>query len=209
MVPLLAAAKPSPPPGSHESQACSDFMKHLAANLGVSPSKLQGSLRKSADQTIDDAVKAGKLRAAQAAKIKARLANSNLCAFSGNLGRFGRHGAAGLSMGLLKAAAETLNLTPQQLMQDLRNGQTLSQLAHGMTEDQFRQALLAHLKTDLDAQVKAGKLTQTQETNLLQKLQNAPIPFWSQAPKMPSHAGWSGYPRSPAASPAASPATTS
>lgn len=186
-VPILAAAKPSPSPGEpHRAQACTDFLKHLAANLGVSQSKLQPALQKSAGQTIDDAVAAGRLTAAQAAKLKARAAHANVCSFGGD---FGRRGHAG-SMLLLKAAAETLNLTPQQLMQDLHSGQTLSSLAHGMTEDQFRQALLARVKTDLDARVKAGRLSQAQETRLLQRLQTAPIPFWDSAP----------HPRGPAPS---------
>lgn len=189
----LIAAKPSPSPGtSARNQACTDFVHHLAQNLGKSDGATRSALQRSADQTIDDAVAAGKLTAAQAAKLKRRI-DGNVCSIGG---RFGRPAQVfGLRMLLLKAAAQTLNLTPQQLMQDLRQGKTLSQLAGGMTEAQFRQALTGHLKTDLDALVKQGKVTQAQEDRLLQRLQTAPIPFWDSAPKLPRGAA----PTAPAA----------
>lgn len=194
-VPFLAAAKPSPSPGAERSAACADFLNHLATNLGISQSKLRSALQKSAEQTIDDAVAAGKLTAEKAAKIKARVADGTGCNFRPGAG-FERHGMAGLRV-IIKAAAETLNLTPQQLMTDVRNGQSLSSLAHGMTEDQFRTAFLAHLKTDLDALVKQGKLTSAQETSMLQKMQTAPIPFWSTGFKLPNRTGAGFEPAEP------------
>ena len=205
-VPFLAAAKPSPSPGAERNAACTDFLNHLASNLGISQSKLRSALQKSADQTIDDAVAAGKLTADQAAKIKARMAGGAACNFRPGAGFERPHRAA---MGeVIKAAAETLNLTPEQLMTDVRNGQSLSSLAHGMTEDQFRTAFLGHLKTDLDALVKQGKLTSAQESSMLQKMQNAPIPFWNSGFKLPDHGGgWSGYPPMSPASPAATAGT--
>ncbi len=201
-VPFLAAAKPTPSPGSARQAACNGFISHLAANLGVSQSKLRSALQKSAGQTIDDAVAAGRLTQQQAARIKQRIDSGTVCSFGG-LGqgrRFGR--PAGLVMeAVVKAAAETLNLTPQQLAADVRQGQTLSSLAHGMTEDQFRKALLGHLKTDLDALVKQGKLSSAMESALLQRMQTAPIPFWEKAGKFGGHAFL------PPVAPGASPAT--
>jgi polyhydroxyalkanoate synthesis regulator phasin len=185
------AAKPSPSPGA-QNQACQNFIHHLAQNIGKSDGATRSALQTSADQTIDDAVAAGRLTAAQAAKLKQRLSGST-CGIGPRLPR--RAPGLVIRMEVLKAAAETLNLTPQQLMQDLRQGKSLSQLAAGMTEDQFRTALIGHVKTDLDAQVKAGKLTQAQENQFVQKLQTAPIPFWSSAPSFRRPA--------PASSPAA------
>ena len=179
---LLAAAKPSPSPGAQRAQACNDFLSHLATNLGVSQSKLQSALQKSVGQTIDDAVAAGKMSSSQAATIKQRLGNRTLCSFAPRFGGRAEPGMAGLTGAILKAAAETLNLTPAQLMQDIRQGKTLSSLAHGMSEAQFRAAFLGHLKTDLNAAVKAGKMTQAQENTVLQRAQTAPIPFWNTAP---------------------------
>lgn len=177
-VPFLAAAKPTPSPGA----ACDDFLNHLAGNLGVSQSRLRAALQKSADQTIDDAVAAGKLTAAQAAKVKQRIDKGTLCNFRPGASRpwLGGRPAALLQV-MVQAAAETLNLTPQQLMTDIRQGQSISSLAHGMSEAQFRQAFLGHLKTDLDGLVKQGKLTPAQESSMLQRMQTAPIPFWNAA----------------------------
>lgn len=178
---LPAAAKPSPSPGA-QNQACQTFVHHLAQNLGKSDADTRAALQKSAGQTIDDAVAAGKLTAAQATKLKQRI-GGNVCFYRGRLGA--RAPQLAIRTELLKAAAATLNLTPRQLMQDLRQGKTLSQLAGGMTEDQFRAALTGHVKTDLDAQVKAGRLTQAQEDKFLQRLKTAPIPFWNSLPKGP------------------------
>lgn len=204
-VPFLAAAKPSPSPGAQRGAACTDFLNHLGADLGVSQSKLRSALQKSADQTIDDAVKAGKISAAQGAKLKERIDSGTACRFAP--GPALRPGAgAALIMVTIKAAAETLNITPMQLMSDIRQGQTLSSLAHGMTEDQFRQALIGHLKTDLDALVAQKKITAAQESAFLQRAQTAPIPFWNSTPRLPGGTGsptgrqpmfggwWSGYP---------------
>jgi len=182
-VPFLAAARPTPSPDAGKQAACTDFLNHLGANLGVSQSKLGSALQKSADQTIDDAVKAGRITAAEGAKIKKQIDGGNVCSFRRGFEGGAGHGPrpVGLMMVLIKAAAETLNLTPDQLMTDVRQGKTLSSLAHGMTEDQFRQALLGHLKTDLDALVAQKKLSATQEASMLTKAKTAPIPFWNTA----------------------------
>jgi hypothetical protein len=194
-VPFLAAAKPSPSPGASRGAACTDFLNHLAANLGISQSKLRSALQKSAEQTIDDAVASGKLTADQAAKIKQRIDSGTACKFAPGPS-FGRPGLA-MMKEVLDAAAKTLNLTPQQLMQDVRNGHSLSSLAHGMTEDQFRTAFLANLKTELDRLVAQKKLTADQESRILQRMQTAPIPFWSSAPHFGTHPGAGFEPAEP------------
>jgi hypothetical protein len=200
-VPFLVAAKPSPSPGADRGAACTDFLNHLASNLGVSQSKLRSALQKSADQTIDDAVKAGKITAAEGAKLKQRLASRTACRFAP--GPSIRRPGLGPMKVIVAAAAKTLNLTPEQLMQDLRSGQSLSSLAHGMTEDQFRAVFLANLKSQLDQLVQQKKLTADQESKMLQRLQTAPIPFWNSAPRFGPRPGAPV----PGASPAASPAT--
>ena len=70
---------------------------------------------------------------------------------------------------MMAAAAATVNLTPDQLRQQLMAGKTLAQLAPaGMSEDQFKSGFAGNLKKQLDPQVKAGKLTQAQEDKVLQ-----------------------------------------
>ena len=70
----------------------------------------------------------------------------------------------------LNAAATTLNMTPDQLKQQLAQGKTLAQLAPaGMSEDTFKAQFTTNLKKELDPQVQAGKLTQTQEDKIVLK----------------------------------------
>lgn len=176
---LMAATQPTPSTGQR-GLWCQDYLGHLAADLGITADKLRSAGLQAADQTIDDAVKAGKLTPARAATLKQRLAShQQACSFGrGVLGGFHGRGA-GMQL-VVQAAAKTLNLTPEQLKTDLMQGKTLSSLAGGMTEDQFRATFLKNLKAELDQQVSQGKLTQDRENALLQRLQTAPIPFWNQ-----------------------------
>ena len=176
----LTAAKPTPAASPSQSHPwCNDFMGHLAGILGVTPDQLHGDSIKAADQTIDDAVTAGKISASKAAALKKRIASRPACEFSPRFD-FGKHREGGALRGeLVSAAARTLGITADQLRQDIRQGKTLQSLAGGMSESEFRTKLIANVKADLDAQVKAGKLTQAQEDKIVSRLQTAPIPFWS------------------------------
>jgi D-Tyr-tRNAtyr deacylase len=70
---------------------------------------------------------------------------------------------------LLKAAAQYLGVSRAELVRDARAGQTLAQIAtaHGKSVDGLEAAMLAALKTKLDAAVSAGKLTSAQEQTKL------------------------------------------
>ena len=84
---------------------------------------------------------------------------------------------------MLAAAASALGITSQQLMTDLGQGKTLSQIAAAqkppVTEAQFRAALIAKLTPVLDSAVTAKKLSATQEKAIIQQLQTGPIPYWN------------------------------
>jgi hypothetical protein len=76
----------------------------------------------------------------------------------------------------LDAAASYLGISQDQLRSDLESGKTLAQIANstpGKSADGLIQALVAAGKQKLDAAVKAGDLTQTQETDILSHLQQA------------------------------------
>jgi hypothetical protein len=189
-VPLqpFAASSPSPKPSASPSQrqeACTDFMGHLASDLGKSQSDVNAAAQKALGQTIDDAVKNGQLTQSQGDRLKQRVAGQTLC--SGALGALSRPGGLGAPdrQILLDDAAKALGMTPSDLMSQLKSGKSLQDIAtaKGMTEQQFRTAFVADVKADLDAQVKAGKLTQAQEDEILNRLQNGPLPFWSKAPR--------------------------
>jgi hypothetical protein len=200
---LVAAASPSPkpsgPPNGSMQAYCQTYINNLASDLGKKPSDVQSAAQKALGQTLDQAVKDGKLTQAQADQIKKRDAAGNVCD-GFRLGPMGAGKAnAGLGMAgagalYLPDAAKVLGMSPADLMTALRGGQTLSQIAasKNMNEQQFRDALTAQVKTDLDAQVKSGKLTQAQEDSILNHLKTDPLPMWNSA--APARGGRPGHP---------------
>ena len=86
---------------------------------------------------------------------------------------FGGFGGLGGSSDDLDAAAAYLGLTSTVLQSDLSAGKTLAQVAgatSGKTVDGLIAALVAAEKTEWDARVTAGTLTQAQETAMLPTL---------------------------------------
>lgn len=108
-------------------------------------------------------------------------------------------GASTASRAVTKAAhtgeAQALGVTPKQLTQALRQGQTVQQLAGARNMDQtaFRSAFSQKLQPQLDQLVQQGTLTQDQAKKALSRLTQK-IPNWDRAPR----------PRSSPASPAPS-----
>jgi hypothetical protein len=74
--------------------------------------------------------------------------------------------------GPLKAAADYLGLTGDQLRTELEAGKTLAQVAqaHGKSVQGLKDAIVAGAKADLDAAVAAGRITPAQETDMLDRL---------------------------------------
>ena len=187
------------------SAACTNFVQHFASDLGKSQADVNAAFQKAISETLADEVKAGKITQAQADSIKAKLAGKTPCALPSAIGP--RGGAGGSALGAylqqyMAAAASALGISQTQLKTDLKNGQSLSQVAAAqhVSEADFRTKLIAGLKPALDKAVSDGKITSAQEQTLLNRLQTGTLPLWNRmpAPKRPK-AG---------ASPAASPTTT-
>jgi hypothetical protein len=88
--------------------------------------------------------------------------------------RFGFHVGIGPIGAGLDAAASYLGISEDQLRSDLESGKTLAQIANatpGKSASGLIGALVAAAKQKLDAAVKAGALTQAQETTILSGLQ--------------------------------------
>ena len=175
--------KPSASPGAAAKRQayCDSFINHLASNLGKKPADVQKAASSALDQTLADAVKAGDLTQQQADAIKARQSGKQTC--SGALAGL-RPGGAGTHVGLT-AYAKVLGISQQELKQDLASGKTVKDVAasKGMDEATFRNNLVNSVKADLDARVKAGKLTQQQEDNVLNRLKTGPLPLWDKPAK--------------------------
>ncbi|HEY4867732.1 MAG TPA: hypothetical protein VIK45_19700 [Candidatus Dormibacteraeota bacterium] len=180
------SASPSPGAAAKRQAYCDSFINHLASNLGKKPADVQKAASSALDQTLADAVKAGDLTQQQADAIKARQSGKQTC--SGALAGLRPRGA-GAHAGL-PAYAKVLGISQQELRQDLASGKTVKDVAasKGMDEATFRNNLVNSVKSDLDAKVKAGKLTQQQEDNVLNRLKTGPLPLWDKPAKRPKAA---------------------
>ena len=76
----------------------------------------------------------------------------------------GRGGCGGGKYQIKEAAAEVLGISEDDLITDLRDGQSLAQIAaaQGMSVEDFRAALLENVTADLQARLDAGDITQEQ-----------------------------------------------
>ena len=72
--------------------------------------------------------------------------------------------------------AQGLHLTSAQLTTDLKNGQSLEQVAkaQGVSTSQLRTIVLNAIQSAANQAVKDGNLTQTQASDLMQALQRQP-----------------------------------
>ncbi|MFC4639338.1 hypothetical protein [Deinococcus hohokamensis] len=173
-------------PGTRQVQSTNYadvFLQKLAAGLGLTVDRLRSAALDAGGATLDQAVKAGDLTSDQAAEMKGRL-NTEPFALGG--GRFGgpggRHGGRGgfgqerggsAGPAIAAAVAKALGLTEQALLEQLRTGQTVAQLAQsrGVSTAALRTAALAALKQALADDVKAGRLTQAQADQALAQAQ--------------------------------------
>ena len=181
---LAATPGQSPAPGAHAAY-CQDFVAHLAQSLGVNQTRLQVALTRAANQTVDDAVARGDITSDQASTMKSKL-TAGIC--GAHLGGFDTSGPNGaVSQNVLAAAATAVGTTPENLRSQLQQGKSVSQIAPaGMTEQQFATKMESAMKTQLDAKVKAGTITQSQENQVLQRVPAAASHLWTQGGKVPS-----------------------
>ena len=196
------AAKTAAIDANHSKSAvCSNFMKHFAVEIGKSQAEINAAFQKAVADTLADEVKAGQITQAQADAIKAKLANQTPCTLPSTV-RPGPGGGDKTAVGAvmqqyLSAAASALGITQTQLQTDLKNGQSLSQIAAAqhVSEADFRTKLIANLKPALDQAVTDKKISAAQEQTIINRLQTGPLPLWNTPVKRPK----------PAASPKASP----
>ena len=148
---------------SEETQAIVD---DAAAQLGVKPQALSDALKKALENRVDAAVADGRLTKEQGETLKRRIE-------SGDAPLFFAPGLRGhgpfAHFGDLDAAAQYLGLTTDQLRTELQSGKTLADVAkaHDKSVDGLVDALVAAAKEHLDGAVAAGRLTQTQEDQIL------------------------------------------
>ncbi len=150
------------------------FLNDVAKRLNVTPQQLSAALKAALMDRLDAAVKAGRITQAQANRIKQRLESGAPIPFPIGPRRFGPGfgmRAAGPG-GTFSAAATYLGIGEAQLLGDLRQGQTLAQIARarGKSVSGLEHAMTAAVKARLDRAVAAGRISKTQENALLNRL---------------------------------------
>ncbi len=150
------------------------FLDAVAAKLGISSEKLLDATKAAAIDQVDAELKAGTITQAQADAMKARIQSGALPFFAGpgmHRGGFGHGPGRGGPGGHLDDAAAYLGVTEAELVEQLRAGKSLADVAkaEGKSVDGLKAALLASEKKELDALVAAGTITQAQADAALER----------------------------------------
>ncbi len=147
-----------------------------AAELGVEPSALEGALRTALKNRVDDAVEAGILTEEEGAELKERVDSGQTPPLFGGFGRFHGFSDGGPRpdpLAGLETAASYLGLTEAELHEQLRDGDTLADIAkkEGTSVDGLVQAMVDAARKELDAAVAAGRLTEERADMIEQNLE--------------------------------------
>jgi hypothetical protein len=169
------AASPSQPAAAttNAGKYCETFRAAFADNLGVQESALGPAAKAAAITAIDAAVAAGDLTATVGDRLKERVnaADGDGC---GWLGRWARKARAGLGVAKdgVEAAATALGMSTAELRTEFRAGKSLEDVAaaKGVDYDTVSAAVVAAVKADLDAMVKAGTITQARADRVLERI---------------------------------------
>jgi hypothetical protein len=159
---------------------CQAFLGAFTAELGKDEAALEAAWRTSVDAAIDAAVEAGDLDAERATALKENIAERDL-----NMCRIlaGRPGLVWKEIGdrarghfirdAVGVAAETLGMEPSELVEAVRDGSSLEEVAaeQDVAYDDVKAAVLASAKTDLDTAVAEGLITQERADAVYERLQ--------------------------------------
>lgn len=169
------AQTPTPPAGNEAKDKYQEmFLDRLAAALGTTRDQLTSAFLKARNETVDQAVKDGKLTQERADKIKAQ---QDKAPFGFRFGFDRSERGANNKMvfngnkQLQAAIAKALGLTSDELIAQLRSGKSLAELAQGK-EQAIKDAIVGVVKTQLDEAVKNGRITQEQADKRLEQIRN-------------------------------------
>jgi ribosomal protein S20 len=173
VAPAVAAA-PSGSAARDAGEYCANYRAAFAANLGVSEAEMTAAARKAAISTADKAVADGDMTKAAGDRLKARIEAAPVdgCAVLAGM-RAKAAKAVAVVMDGVTAAADALKMTPAELRADLRAGKSLKDVAaaQNVPYATVSAAIVAAVKADLDAAVKAGTLKQARADRILERLQ--------------------------------------
>jgi polyhydroxyalkanoate synthesis regulator phasin len=175
-----------------EDTPIESFLGRVAEKLGIGEDELRSAMTEAEQDVIDERVVEGKLTAEQGEALKERIGEKGLLGPLGgpvdgprDQGRIRDrlcdrvfdcirkrvcNGASDCVDGRVRdhtveAAATVLGLELEELVDELKNGKTLAEVAEekkGMAVDEFTAAMLPEVRQELDALVAEGKLTEEQ-----------------------------------------------
>ena len=125
-----------------------ELLSGVAAKLGVSADQLRGAVQSTELEMLDKAVEQGKVRPEVADRLRQRIEQGSLLpSLPGSL-----RGQVRLSVGqrlVLRAAADVLHMTPQELASEMRTtGKSLAQVADekGVSRDDLKSGIIADVE---------------------------------------------------------------
>jgi hypothetical protein len=148
-------------------------LAQIATAKGKTADGLVTALLAPAKLRLDAAVAAGKLTADRESTILSRLQTVlNTVVDKSVTPAHTKHVRVDPAV-ILNATTSYLGLKLRDLVTQLRSGKTIAQVAvaQGKTADGLTAAVVAAVKSKLDAQVSSGRITQQQETDFLAQLQ--------------------------------------
>jgi len=168
------ADTPTPTPTPAKPQAGSlwqDWLNRVARILGVTPDRLTEAFKQAGRETVQQAVQEGKLTQEQANRILHRIDQGRFF-----VGPFFGKGGPGIHFNLrrhLDALADFLGMSTADLLNELRSGKSLAQIAqeHGKGRDELKNFLTQQFNQAVDRLVQQGRLTQEQANNAKSRFQ--------------------------------------
>ncbi|PSR33929.1 MAG: hypothetical protein C7B44_14285 [Sulfobacillus thermosulfidooxidans] len=182
----------------------------IAQDHGSSASALESTLLSDAKAKIQAAVSAGKMTQTQATQMESHLSTmiDQMVTRTGMMpkgGAWNHRGGFGMMGNVMSTIAKDLNISTSTLKADLKAGQSLATIAqdHGSSASALESTLLSDAQAKIQSAVSAGKLTQTQATQMeshLSTLIDQMVTHSGPMGHMHYHGSWSHAPSSPAAS---------
>jgi polyhydroxyalkanoate synthesis regulator phasin len=145
------------------------FLARVADKLGLSEEDLSTAVEQVQSEMMDEAVAEGRLTQEQADRLRERAAEGGFLFPFGGPGP--GHAWGGPHGVVPEAAAEVLGMTQAELMEQLRDGSSLAEVAEAKGVADFQSKLLAEVRSQLDGLVADGTLTQDQADNQYQRIE--------------------------------------
>ncbi len=164
--------------GDEAKQREQAVLADAAKRLGTDAEKLRAALAAAEDAQLDADVQAGRLTQEQADRIKQRRKESGTVLGGPGFLRhhhgpgFGRRMGRGPIGNVVESAAKAIGITEAQLIEQLRDGKSLSEVAEANNKSyaDVKTAVRNAAKAELDAAVKDNRLTQAQADRILARL---------------------------------------